>query len=759
MGQIFNYFARRSLLSLLLLLIPTVASLFFIKQLKSDPSFDRLLIKNDPEKIVYHQVTEQFGDDNSILIYFEGPNLLLKENLLKIRQFVWDAEEIEEVQKIDSLFTTPHFVGEDGLLSTTAALEDIPDEQSEIDRIIETTVQNPLIATRLIAKDKSSLVLNIQIDSSKRSLKDISLLIDQRLESLDLHIKRKFQTGTPSIDLFIFNQMIESQKTLLPAIIFAIALFILIGSRSIHAAVIPMIVVLIGIIWSGAFMVVMGIPIQLLVSTIPCITFILATTEIVHIKTAFYEQFSLGKSKMEALEEALNETSLPITLTALTTTLGFGAICVNKIIMLKEFGMVSAFALVSSFIVTILYTPLHIKYFMRKTKIDKSSNEGLKLFKVLAQKFYALKNYKGLIILSLIAYIGTTIFFAQDVVTDNDSINMIKKSAEPRKKLSIFEENFGGINSVFVIFELKNGNFKDPKNLELLFQLEREIFQIKEFYDAESFGGLMAHINNQMMTSVSGEDQYRTPKSKQLVAQYLLSLTRDDYEKYVSADFKRANLTVRHSISSSSKQKAAINKLRTFIDNKIKGTQLSYKITARSILNQRAGETIIRAQSESIIIMIIIIFMIVSFLFKDIRMGFAAIPPNLLPILGLFGAMGILGIPLNIGSCIVAAITVGIAVDDTIHFFTRFKTLQNKHNDVQLSIEKTIREETSPIVITSVSLSIGFSLLLLSKMVPLNQFGLLSAIVILLAMISDLVVTPAVLSLLSKILTNKNAQD
>jgi len=756
---LFKFFAKHSLLSIIILLIPTIGSLFFLDQIKSDPSFDRLLIKDDPEKIFYKAVTDEFGEDNSALIYFEGPEILKRENLIKIRQFVWDIEELEEVRQVDSLFTTPHFVGEDGLLSTIPALEDLPEDQAEIDRIIQSTIDNPLIATRLIAKDKSSIVVNIQLDSSKRALKEIAHLINDKLASIDPNVTQKFQTGMPSIELFTFGEMTQSQRKLLPFVILAISFFVFLGTRSIHAALIPCIVVFLGILWTGACMVFLKIPVQLLVSCVPAITFILATTEIVHIMTAYKEQTLKGNSKAMAISEAMDEVALPISLTALTTTLGFGAICVNKIIMLQEFGIVSAIALVSSFIITVLYTPLHIKFFASSNIKRSKEASDLAIFKKISKKFFNLKNYKKIVFTSLLVYMAFNLYQTKFVLTDNDSINLIKKTAEPRINLDKFEEHFGGIESVFLILELSESNFKDPKYLKILFDLERELNNFPEFYDAESFGGLMAHINNQMITSVSGMDQYQTPRSKQLVAQYLLSLTRDDYEKYVSANFKKANLTIRHSISSSNDQEKAMLKLQSYLEKRLSGLPISFKFTARSILNQRAGKTIIVAQTQSIIMMIIIIFILMSILFKDLRMGLAAIPPNFLPILGLFGSMGFLGIPLNIGSCIVAAITVGIAVDDTIHFFTRFKENLDKTNSAELAAKETLDEESAPIVITSISLSIGFSILMLSQMVPLNQFGLLSAIVIILAMLADLIITPAIMSIMGRIYTDKKGRN
>lgn len=747
---------KRPLLSGLCLLVPTVFSLFFLSQLKSDPSFDRLLINDDPEKIIYEEVVEQFGDDNSILLYFEGVNLFERESLLKIRQFIWDLEEIEEVQKIDSLFTTPHFRGNDGTLNTTAALEDIPQNQEEIDRLIQTAVENPLIVSRLIAKDKSSIVVNLQIDSTKRPLKEISKQFNTMLSKLGLESKKNFQTGIPSIQLFTFNEMNRDQIVLLPLIVFIITLVIFLAGRSIHTSLIPIIVVPLGMIWTFFFMVLMDIPFQLLVSSIPGIAFILTTTEIVHIMTAFKEAYQETSDKYLSIEKALKETGIPISLTALTTILGFGAICVNKIVMLREFGIVASFALFSCFVATILYTPLHIKFFVKEK--PKLTQNKISLFLKIAIAFKKTRRFKKTISICLIAYIIGAGYLAQSVRTDNDSINMITPDSKPRQDLATFEEHFGGVNSVFLILDLKEGDFKDPKNLKFLFDLENSIKDTKYFYDAQSFGSLIAHINSQMKFSLGEPGKFETPKNKNLISQYLLSLTREDYEKFVSSDFKRANITIRHSISSSAEQKKVMNNLREYLDKNLDPNLVSYKISARSILNQRSGETIILAQSKSIGIMVIIIFLIMSLLFKDFKMGLAAIPPNMLPILGLFGAMGLLDIPLNVGTCIVAAITVGIAIDDTIHFFTRFKHNLDQKNNIDLAINQTLDEETQPIVITSISLSVGFSLLLTSHMVPLNQFGILSAIVILLAMVADLLITPFTLEYMARHLVDKKTR-
>jgi uncharacterized protein len=747
MGILFRLLMRFYYVPLIILLAIMAFSIPIAKDVKVDTSFDRLLIKGDPAKTFYDKTINEFGDDNTAIIFIRDENLFTPDNLNTIMNFVWKIEEHKSVVKINSLFTTPHFQNDSETLSTLPLFEDIPETKEEILEKLKEAKSNPLINKLLISKDGKGMSINVNVDTTKQTLPQIALEIDEELKPLKDKFETVFQSGETDIDREIFDQILWAQKVLLPLVIFIISFFIYRGTSSIHGPLISIVVTALSLITTAAFMTLMDIPVQILNSTIPVIIFILGSTEVTHLVSYYHKKRVEGLSKSKSVISTGQKMGTAIFLTAFTTAIGFFTVAFSEIQMLKEFGYICSFSLLSLFISTILYFPIHIKFFdfssyrkARKVKTSSKIISSHSLYKTFQGLVFQKRGYILIALFSIIS-----LFFASNVETDNDTLGMLKASNQSRKKIDRISKEFVGTKNIYIVLEALEGNFKEGALLNKVWNIHQYVENETEFDKAQSFASQIALINREMKDLP--DDQLRVPMSNRLIAQYLLSVTRDEVERYISADYKRTNIVVRHGLSSSNAVEAEINKIQKYLDQSIDKSKVKVGITSRSLLNLRAAKTIVTSQVQSLFSMILVIVLVISFLFLDLRLGLVALPSNLFPILGLFGIMGLLGIPLNIGTCIVAAITIGIAVDDTIHFFVHYSDISRAVEDPLEASQETIKEELVPIVTTSLSLALGLSLLMLSDFVPLSQFGLLSACVLVLAMFSDLVLTPTAIVL------------
>ena len=202
---------------------------------------------------------------------------------------------------------------------------------------------------------------------------------------------------------------------------------------------------------------------------------------------------------------------------------------------------------------------------------------------------------------------------------------------------------------------------------------------------------------------------------------------------------------MRHAIDASRDLAQAVEEIQTFVRDNI-DPDLDVRITGGSVLTSQAADQMASGQAQSLGLMLVIIFLIVSVLFMNPSAGLLALVPNLIPIIVLFGIMGYLDIPLDTGTAMIAAISIGISVDDTIHFMTRYHQEMRQHPHSLPAIQRTMDLEATPIAVTSIALMLGFAALGLSGFPPVMYFGLLSALVILLALIANFVVTPLLLS-------------
>ena len=173
---------------------------------------------------------------------------------------------------------------------------------------------------------------------------------------------------------------------------------------------------------------------------------------------------------------------------------------------------------------------------------------------------------------------------------------------------------------------------------------------------------------------------------------------------------------------------------------------MEFRITGENILINRAADSITSNQIAGFSILLATILIIMSLLFMNIKAGLLSLIPNLFPVAIMFGVMGLFKIPLNLGTCMVAAIAIGISIDDTIHFMTRFNKEMSSRQDRNKAVEAVIKLEIRPIISTSIALMLGFLILTLANLMPLVYFGLLTTIVMLFALIGDLLLTPILLS-------------
>jgi CRP-like cAMP-binding protein len=212
----------------------------------------------------------------------------------------------------------------------------------------------------------------------------------------------------------------------------------------------------------------------------------------------------------------------------------------------------------------------------------------------------------------------------------------------------------------------------------------------------------------------------------------------------VSADYRHAKVLVRHNVSNTHILNESMAALRNELD-RVVGDKLDYSLTGESLMINKGAESLVSGQLQSLLLLIAVIYTIMSFLFTSMAAGLVSLVPNLVPLILNFGTMGLLGIPLNPGTALVAAIAMGIAIDDTSHLMLRYNDECRKNPDQERAIHATVRAEATPVISTSIGLAAMFATLIFSSFENISQFGLLAAATMIYAMIADLLITPLML--------------
>jgi uncharacterized protein len=755
MTKLLFFATKHSWLWLLITLSLTGYFTFQTQNLKIDTTTQRLMSADDPDRLIYYQAQEKYGSDEILSVIFDDPELFTPEKLALIQERLYLLQLMPEVYKLESAFNTNNFFNnEEDILETTPIFDQIPTDTEEVLRRIDIGRNNPLFFNTLISAERSSLALHLYSSSdvlsdpafSERFVKNVQEWIDPIKE----HYEDVFIVGGPKLNVVVKDTMFRDIVVNFPIslLVICILLYLILGTW--NASVIPIVTGCISVIWTLGTLAMLDIPFQLLFTAIPVILVVIGSTEDTHIISGYLDSLEKNSKRLLAIELMSHRLSSPILLTTLTTAVGFSSIMINEVIMLKEFGLITSISILYNFFITITLVPIILKYFGTTQKPEKKSSRlGDQMVSWSTNKTLLIaSSYRREAVLALVFVCAVSAYFVKDLKADNDPLNSLKESSELKQNLRKMTRYFTGNDTFFISLTAKEGesvDFKKFEHLQIIEEIELAVEMQGDFDTSRSLASLISLINREL--NKDEINQFVVPQDNALISQYLLFLSVDDKEKYVTSDYKEANIVVWYQLSSSEEKLKAIRALEQTLNELLVQTPIKAKITGRSILVAKAAETIISSQVKSLALIIFCVFVIIGVLFWDLKLALLSLIPNTIPILFLFGVLGFTGIPLDFVTCNIAAIAIGIALDDTIHFLSKFNHAMKNHHDQYLALKETLEIEMRPILSTSIALALGLFTLALSDFVTIMEFGILTGVVILLALVADLLLTPLFLIL------------
>ena len=537
---------------------------------------------------------------------------------------------------------------------------------------------------------------------------------------------------------------------LTPVVATLLVIILLSQLKTPSAATLPLVTAGMSLLWTAGFMGYTGIPLNLLTAILPALVVVIGSTEDTHMLTAYLDGLKNDEppNRFNAVRFMAVHVGLPIFITSFTTTAGFMANITSDLTMVQHFGITAGFAMVANLVVTILMLPLLLRFFgPRKSRLasDKGENDDIGGLpgKVLSVLDALGGRYERRVVAVVILGAAVLTGFASTVQTSNDPLSFFKSGNSVRIDANTLHEDLAGMQVFYLAIDAASGsNFKDPALLQKLDKIQDAMISQKAYDKVTSIGDYLKLVNQEM--NQGDKTQYTMPKTKALAEQYLLLFARTDVERFINSDATRVNIMVRHNISNSYELKNYLDELRGQIAGII-DSKTTYRITSKNILINDGAETMIKSQSTSIILLVSIIFVLMCLLYTSVTAGFVSLVPNLIPVIAMFGVMGIFDIPLNAGTTLVSVIAIGIAIDDTIHLLTNFNDQLKVNPDQAVAARAAVRVEAIPVVSTSLALAFAFLSLLFSDFTIIIQFGILCSITMVMALITDLLITPILL--------------
>jgi len=751
MKQLFFYASKYPWLNIALLILISLVAASRIDQLDFSVSVESMLMQDDPSLDFYYKSLDQFGSDTISIVYLEDSALFSPAKLTRIQSVIEEIESLPYVRSTDSLFNINEVKVINDEVIITPYLSVIPDTLEAAAEIRDDALRSPFIHNNLLSTSGHAMAINIYLDSNYQDGQVEQLAsqeIDQIIAPLTVSLDRAFQIGAPYIRDAITDRIFQDMVNILPLALGVLLLTLGFTLRRLTGVLIPLFTASLSVIWTLGLMAHLGIPINAMTSIIPALLVIIGSTEDIHLLAEYYSGINKGMPRKEAIYHMGNKMGVAVFLTFITTYMGFLSISLNRIDLLREFGLVASSGLLFNFAITIFLIPAILRLIGDKPRT--SPKPWGKVFQVIARFLYQLADQrtKTLIVL-LVLILGAASYYSLSLKVDNTTLDYFDPESEIIQHVNKVQDELAGMQTLSIIIESGiDDTFLKVRYLEEVQKLQTFLLESGIADKTLSFVDYLSFIHVAMEEDNSG--RLYLPETDDIVREYMLFVKPELVKSYITQDFSTARIFVRHQLESSYAFKEALHTINSFVAQQI-DTGLRVTVTGQSVLGNRAADHMASAQIKSLLLMSLVIFLIVSLLFLNLKAGLLAVIPNAIPILVLFGVMGYFDIPLNAGTALTAAIALGICVDDTMHFMVRYHSHVRDGGADHRILDKTVDSEAVPIVTTSISLALGFSALAFSYFPPIATFGLLSALVMLMALVSTFVIIPTLLSVTSLI--------
>ena len=664
----------------------------------------------------------------------------------------------------DAAWRTPYSRRVDSLANfqyTTADGDDLyvrdlvdPEELSQAEtrsRIRDIALSDPRIAGTILGLGGDVSVVNVTVELPDEGLLQAVAEVAEFARSIADEAEGRFPgidlrtVGTVIVNQTFVEASLNSQMIFLPASLVLMAVILGFLTRSWAGVGVTGIVIVFSILVSMGLGGWVRLPFSPPISPAPTIVLMIVVANCVHLLVALQQRLRAGDSRHDAIVESLRLNLHPVFLASLTTALGFLSMNFSEVPPYRHLGIFVAFGIAASFMLSVTFLPALLSLLpVRAAKERRLSGPGVNL---LAD--FALRHRKALLWGWVVVVLAMILAIPRNELNDV-LVHFFDESVEFRQDTDFMDEHLGGNTLLeYSLHASAQGGATDPLFLA-------EVSNFAEWYREQPPVRHVAVITDtfqQLNKSMHGDDPaaYRIPESQELAAQYLLLYELSLPQGLdVNNQIDRSRSSTRVSVSAETLYSQELLELNGRAEAWLEENAphvADVSSTGPATLFAYIGQRNIRAMLIGTVVVLLAISGILLFALRSLRLGLISIVPNLLPAVLGFGVWGLTVAQVGLSLSVVVAMTIGIVVDDTVHFLSKYRRAQREYGrNAEESVRYAFDTAGRALLTTTVVLVAGFLIFAFSPFVPTAQVGILTAMVIGFALIADLTLLPALLT-------------
>ncbi len=786
MARICSWLLDHSRLSLFLIFLLSAGWLIPLRHLEFDSSSASFIQAKSKQNSYHEKIQRIFGNDEILLIGITSPDLLKRSLLEQIREATAKMERVEGVKRVLSLTNLMDVEGQ-GDEVKIKPLVPANLEALDLDDLRLRIRSNPLLEKHVISKDLKSTSILVFLESFERKKalsqgRFVTQKVHEIVDPLRQHAE-VFIGGLPEMEFEGTTNMISDLKLFTPLTLILVVGLLIMSFRSWRGISLPLLAVLIALLWTLGPMALIGRPLTITTLTLPSLLIANGSSYVIHFLTQYYRALLrayrregstynsrdttsflnahesitppalLDKQRYRAvLLETLSYTHVAILISAATTMAGFGSLVISPIPTIRDFGIFATWGVFLGYFLCMTLVPLLLWHHrippLKEVPGREDSHRHYLMGRLGHFDFLRAPWIYGAALLCTV----WALWGLYHLQVHTDYLGYFRKSSQIAKASEAFASRLAGLASFSVVIEAQGDrSVLDPEILKAADSLQNSLGQTTEIDKTLSITDSLKLLNRAFH---SDDPQFYVLPSDPAVIQELVEFAESDpnsvTEEFLSSDHRSMRILVRTRIFRSTELRNEF-KMIELKSKELFPADVQVHSTGTLVLMNQTSDGVAEGQVESLLLSTLLISAIVIILFRSFKVGALSLISAGLPVLFFFGLLGWTGTPLNINTSVIANVSIGIAVDNCIHYLIHFRRHRIRR---KLAVPEAMREALmsagGAMISSAIALTFGFLIFGASRFVPVSQFGYLSASVMGANLIATIFLLPALVLLLGR---------
>ena len=760
-----------------------------LPKITMDTSTEGFLYPDDPQILMYNDFRNQFGRDEKIIVAVKTKDVFDTQFLEKLFALHGELEEtLPYIKEVNSLKNARKTTGNEAeLIVEDLFLEGIPDDAEGLKKIKAYAMGNNIYENLYLSEDGTFTTIMIttntytSVGSEEEAVDDFSegfseeeeTVSDEQLPFISVQetnamiLKLEtiidkyraddfviYDAGSPIVTKNLQSTLVADMSKFILYVIATISILLLVMFRRLSGIVLPLLVVVLTLLATVGAMALAGAPITSMTQILPSLLLAVGVGASVHLLAMFFHKFDETGDKNGAIAYALGHSGLAIVMTSVTTAASLSSFSISDIQPVANLGVFASIGVLLALVLTLVFLPVMLAILPIKAKKDTTATHGMLDDLTIAIADISIKYRRSIAISALVLIVGS-VALASQMHFSHNPLHWFKADNSVRINTEVIDRELKGSISIEVVLDThKENGVYDPDFLNALDSASKEIYT---FRGENYFIGKIVNVADvlkeiHMALHENDKAFYVIPQDRDLIAQEFFLFENsgtDDLEDIVDSQFSKTRLSIKAPWVDSIEYVALIEQLEVLLKERF-GNDVSISITGTLPILATTITKSIESSIESYMIAFLVIGLLMIVLIGNVKLGLLSMLPNLTPIMFGVAFMVVFDLPLDMFTILIGAIAIGMVVDDTIHYMHNFKRYYLIHNSVDEAIRLTLQSTGRAIFITSIVLSSGFFVFMFASMTNLFNFGLITGITVLMAMVTNLLLTGALMKIFVK---------